>query len=75
MISWQHWSSGSHKEHLHKLERPPRFRDRERAISIYGNVAPGKSQSDALAFVEQLGKDVPASYRIVLGGSSVAFKE
>ena len=50
-------------------------RDRERAISVYGNVAPSKSQSDALAFVETLSKDVPSGYRVVLGGSSVAFKE
>jgi hydrophobe/amphiphile efflux-1 (HAE1) family protein len=49
--------------------------DRERAISIYGNVAPGHSQNEALAFVEQLGKEVPAGYRLVLGGSSVAFRE
>lgn len=50
-------------------------RDRERAISIYGNVAPGKSQNEALAFVEQLGAELPAGYRAVLGGSSVAFRE
>jgi len=50
-------------------------RDRERAISIYGNVAPGKSQSDALAYVEQISKELPTGYRAVLGGSSVAFKE
>jgi len=50
-------------------------RDRERAISIYGNVAPGKSQSDALQYVETFTKDVPPGYRVVLGGSSVAFKE
>ena len=50
-------------------------RDRERAISIFGNVAPGKSQSDALAYVEQIAKDLPPGYRAVLGGSSVAFKE
>jgi multidrug efflux pump len=50
-------------------------RDRERAISIYGNVAPGKSQSDALAYVEEISKGLPAGYRAVLGGSSVAFKE
>ncbi len=50
-------------------------RDRERAISIYGNVAPGKSQSDALAYVEQISKSLPPGYRAVLGGSSVAFKE
>jgi multidrug efflux pump len=50
-------------------------RDRERAISIYGNVAPGKSQSDALAYVEGISKDLPPGYRVVLGGSSVAFRE
>ena len=50
-------------------------RDRERAISIFANVAPGKAQSDALAFVEELGKDLPPGYRAVLGGSSVAFRE
>jgi len=50
-------------------------RDRERAISIYGNVAPGKSQNDALAYVEQLGRELPPGYRAVLGGSSVAFRE
>ncbi|HEX2121121.1 MAG TPA: efflux RND transporter permease subunit, partial [Thermoanaerobaculia bacterium] len=50
-------------------------RDRERAISIYGNVAQGKSQGDALKFVEQLGTGLPPGYRAVLGGSSVAFRE
>ncbi|HEX2059506.1 MAG TPA: efflux RND transporter permease subunit, partial [Thermoanaerobaculia bacterium] len=50
-------------------------RDRERAISIYGNVAPGRSQNEALAFVEQISKDLPPGYRAVLGGSSVAFRE
>ncbi|TKD12580.1 efflux RND transporter permease subunit [Polyangium fumosum] len=50
-------------------------RDRERAITLFGNVAPGKSQSDALALVEKLGKDVPTGYHVVLGGASVAFRE
>jgi multidrug efflux pump len=50
-------------------------RDRERAISIYGNVAPGKSQSEALAYIESISKELPPGYRAVLGGSSVAFKE
>jgi multidrug efflux pump len=50
-------------------------RDRERAISIYGNVAPGKSQNEALAYVEEISKDLPPGYRAVLGGSSVAFRE
>ena len=50
-------------------------RDRERAISIYGNVAPGHAQNEALAYVETLSKDLPTGYRAVLGGSSVAFRE
>jgi len=50
-------------------------RDRERAISIYANVAPGHSQSEALRLVETMGKTLPVGYRIVLGGSSVAFRE
>ena len=50
-------------------------RDRERAISIYGNVAPGKSQSEALAYVEEISRGLPPGYRAVLGGSSVAFRE
>lgn len=50
-------------------------RDRERAITIFGNIAPGKSQSDALALVEKIGKDVPAGYHVVLGGASVAFRD
>ncbi|HEY0144511.1 MAG TPA: efflux RND transporter permease subunit [Thermoanaerobaculia bacterium] len=50
-------------------------RDRERAISIYGNVAPGHAQNEAIAYVENMAKDIPTGYRAVLGGSSVAFRE
>jgi multidrug efflux pump len=50
-------------------------RDRERAISIYANVAPGHSQDEALRYVEDLGKTLPVGNRIVLGGVSVAFRE
>jgi hydrophobe/amphiphile efflux-1 (HAE1) family protein len=50
-------------------------RDRERAISIYANVAPGHAQADALRVVEGLGKTLPVGYRAVLGGSSMAFRE
>jgi multidrug efflux pump len=49
--------------------------DRERAISIYGNVASTSSQDKALAAVESIGKHMPAGTRVVLGGSSVAFRE
>jgi multidrug efflux pump len=50
-------------------------RDRERAISIYGNVAPGKSQGEALKYIETISKELPPGYRTVLGGSSVVFRE
>jgi multidrug efflux pump subunit AcrB len=50
-------------------------RDRERAISVFANVAPGRSQSEAIAVVEELSRDLPAGYRVVLGGASVAFRE
>lgn len=50
-------------------------RERERAISIYANVAPGHSQSDALKYVEGLQKQLPIGYRLVLGGASVAFRD
>lgn len=50
-------------------------KDRERAISIFGNVAPGKSQNEAIAAVEKLSRDLPIGYRAVLGGASVAFRE
>jgi len=49
--------------------------DRERAISIYGNVAPTSSQDKALAAVESIGRSMPSGTRLVLGGSSVAFRE
>ena len=50
-------------------------RDRERAISVFANVAPGHAQDEALRFVEELGKSLPVGNRVVLGGSSVAFRE
>ncbi|MCX6571254.1 MAG: efflux RND transporter permease subunit [Candidatus Aminicenantes bacterium] len=50
-------------------------RDRERAISIYANVAPGHSQSEALRIIEGLGRTMPVGNRVVLGGSSMAFRE
>jgi hydrophobe/amphiphile efflux-1 (HAE1) family protein len=50
-------------------------RDRERAITVYANVAPGASQDKALAEVEELAREVPIGTRLVLGGASVAFRE
>ncbi len=50
-------------------------KDRERAISIFANVAPGHSQKEAIDYVENLTNEMPQGYRTVLSGSSVAFKE
>jgi len=50
-------------------------KDRERAISMYANIAPGHSQDEALRFVEGKGRELPVGYRIVLGGASVAFRD
>ncbi len=49
--------------------------DRERAISITGNIAPGHAQAEVLAYVQTLAKEVPAGYRVVLGGQSSQFNE
>ncbi|MDB5038650.1 MAG: hypothetical protein JWQ35_2178, partial [Bacteriovoracaceae bacterium] len=50
--------------------------NRERAISIFANVTPGKSQTDAMEFVKTTGaKILPAGYHIVLSGSSQAAEE
>ncbi len=46
---------------------------RQRAIRIYGNVAPGHSQSDALAFVDTLVKEAPTGYSVLLSGQSSQF--
>lgn len=50
-------------------------RDRERAITVFANIASGHSQDEALAAVEKLADDVPIGYRVVLGGASVAFRD
>ncbi len=47
--------------------------NRQRAIRITGNVAPGKSQSDALAEVNKLAATMPPSYTLSLSGQSSQF--
>jgi multidrug efflux pump len=49
--------------------------DRERAINIFANVAPDKSQQEALAFVEGMNANMPEGTRIVLSGASLTFRE
>lgn len=49
--------------------------DRQRAISVFGNPAPGHSQQDAITYVESQMSKLPPGYRIVLSGSAQTFKE
>jgi len=50
-------------------------KDRERAISVFANIAPGASQDQALSRVEELSRGLPTGYQLKLGGASVAFRE
>ncbi|MBF0494304.1 MAG: efflux RND transporter permease subunit [Candidatus Omnitrophica bacterium] len=62
------------------VEKPSLFsitrKNRERAVSIFANPAPGHSQQEALNEVIKIGKQVlPEGYRIVFSGGAQAFKE
>jgi multidrug efflux pump subunit AcrB len=48
--------------------------DRERSISVTGNVAPDHSQSEALALVANMSRSLPVGYHAVLGGQSSEFQ-
>ena len=51
-------------------------KNRERAISLYANPAPGRSQQEALDEVSKIAKQVlPEGYRIVFSGGSQAFQD
>jgi multidrug efflux pump len=51
-------------------------KDRERAITIFANVAPGASQSDAITEAEAVARQVlPDGYRAIPSGSSQAYRE
>jgi hydrophobe/amphiphile efflux-1 (HAE1) family protein len=51
-------------------------KDRERAITIFANVAPGASQADAIAVSQKIARDLlPEGYRAIPSGASQAFKE
>jgi HAE1 family hydrophobic/amphiphilic exporter-1 len=51
-------------------------RNRERAVSIFANVAPGKSQTDALNSINSIAKKVlPGGYHLEFTGSAQTFKE
>ena len=51
-------------------------RDRERAITLFANIAPGQSQNTAIAEVQRIAKEMlPPGYRVVFSGSTQTFKE
>ena len=51
-------------------------RGRERAITVYANVPPGKSQADAVEMVRRIGAEsLGEGYRATLSGSSQAMEE
>ena len=50
--------------------------NRERAITVFANVAPGRSQADAIAYIEKAAKQfLPSGYHIEFIGSSETFRE
>lgn len=49
--------------------------DRERAITITGNVAAGHAQNDAIAYVQSLATSLPTGYRVVFSGQSSQFSD
>ena len=50
--------------------------NRSRAISLYANVAPGKSQSEALSAVDKIGKEIlPEGIKLVFSGTAETYKE
>jgi HAE1 family hydrophobic/amphiphilic exporter-1 len=50
--------------------------NRSRAISLYANVAPGKSQSDALAAIDRIGHEIlPEGVKLAFSGSAETYQE
>lgn len=50
--------------------------NRERGIQIFGNPAPGKSQSDIIEQIKAMAKEtLPPGYHVTMSGSSQAFAE
>jgi multidrug efflux pump subunit AcrB len=51
-------------------------RDRQRAIGVFANLAPGASQATALKEIERIGREVlPDGYSLGFSGSAQAFQE
>ena len=50
-------------------------KDRERAVTLFGNPAPGHAQAEVLAAVEKMGHSLPVGYHVKFSGQSIAFQE
>ncbi|MDD5491964.1 MAG: efflux RND transporter permease subunit [bacterium] len=50
-------------------------KNRERAIRMFANVAPGKSQGEALNKVQEIGKKLPEGYKLVFTGSAQTYQD
>jgi hydrophobe/amphiphile efflux-1 (HAE1) family protein len=51
-------------------------KDRERSIQIFGNVAKGKSQTEAIAHSQKIANELlPEDYKVVLSGTAQSFKD
>jgi HAE1 family hydrophobic/amphiphilic exporter-1 len=50
--------------------------DRQRAVTVFGNVAPGKSQADAIAAAQKIAKEVlPEGYHLAASGNARQFQD
>jgi len=50
--------------------------NRERAVTVFANIAPGKSQTDAMEFVQKVGREaLPKDYHLEFSGNSQTFNE
>lgn len=50
--------------------------DRERSVTLYANLAKGKTQAEAMAAVDKITqKELPSGYHLAVSGSAKTFKE
>lgn len=49
--------------------------DRERAITITGNIAAGHAQGEVITYINGLGASLPTGYHIVMSGASSSFSD
>jgi multidrug efflux pump len=49
--------------------------DRERAITITGNIAAGHAQGEVITYVNSLSAELPTGYHVVMSGASSSFSD